>query len=125
MIIGSATGIYTAQRGKSGESIHYTVSAASINFRTLLDLTEILSLTSPTSIYTLQDFNKVIIHHNNDIISYSLDMIARFSLNRSSKASLESTYGKISKNEGNILFCKPGVVGKRTMREMPVTSSQC
>ncbi|KAF9648739.1 hypothetical protein BDM02DRAFT_3155589 [Thelephora ganbajun] len=96
VIIGSATGIYTAQRGKS-------------------DLTKILSITSPTSIYTLPDFNKVIIHHNHEIISYSLDMFARLSLGNSSRSSLESTYEKVSGNEGNVLFCKPGVTGKRTM----------
>ena len=96
---------------------------SSITLHAWSDLTEILSITSPTSIYTLQGFNKVIIHHNNEIISYSLDMIARFSLGKSSKSSLDSTYEKVSRNEGNVLFCKPGVVGKRTMRESPAASS--
>ena len=122
MIIGSATGIYTAQRGKSGEPRSLSNIRALCNFRTMSDLTEILSITSPTSIYTLQGFNKVIIHHNNEIISYSLDMIARFSLGGSSRPSLESTYEKVSGNEGNVLFCKPGVVGKRTMRKLLVAS---
>ena len=88
------------------------------------DLTKILNIKSPTSIYTLPDFNKVIIHHNNEIISYSLDMIARISLRASSKSNLESTYEKVSGNEGNVLFCKPGVAGKRTMRELQVPSSE-
>lgn len=88
------------------------------------DLTKILSITSPTSIYVLQDFNKVIIHHNNEIISYSLDVIARLSLGASSKLTLESTYEKVSGNEGNVLFCKPGVVGKRTMGELSTASSE-
>lgn len=124
MIIGSATGIYTAQRGKSGETCPPSNTRTLYNLRGWSDLTEILSITSPTSIYTLQDFNKVIIHHNGEIVSYSLDMIARFSLGRSSKASLESTYEKVSRNEGNVLFCKPGVVGKRTMRKLLGVSSE-
>jgi hypothetical protein len=74
--------------------------------------------------YTLPDFNKVIIHHNNEIVSYSLDMIARLSLGSSSQSSLESTREKVSGNEGNVLFCKPGVVGKRTIRELLVTSPE-
>jgi len=103
--------------------VHRPTPAAFVIFL-FSDLTEILSLTSPTSIYTLQGFNKVIIHHNNEIISYSLDMIARFSLGNSSKSSLESTCEKVSKNEGNVLFCKPGVVGKRTMCKLPDTPSR-
>lgn len=95
----------------------------SIIFRPWSDLTEILKITNPTSIYTLPEFNKVIIHHGNEIVSYSLDMIARFSLGGTSKPSLEATYEKVSGNEGNVLFCKPGVVGKRTMRRLLVTSS--
>lgn len=96
VIIGSATGVYIARRGKT-------------------DLTKILDITSPTSIYALPDFNKVIIHHNHEIISYSLDMIARLSLGRTSQSNLESTYEKVSGNEENVIFCKPGVVGNRTI----------
>jgi len=122
VIIGSETGIYTAQRGKSGKLRLFSAPETPKTFRPWSDLTKILNITNPTSIYTLPDFKKVIIHHNNEIISYSLDVVARLSLRRSSRSSLESTCEKVSKNEGNVLFCKPGVVGKRTMRELLASS---
>lgn len=115
MIIGSTTGVYTARRGKTGEQSSLLNTYILPNLLTGPDLTKILNITSPTSIYTLQDFNKVIIHHNHEIISYSLDMIARLSLGKTSQSSLDSTRERVSGNEGNVLFCKSGVVGNRTI----------
>ena len=92
--------------------------------QTGLDLTKVLDITNPTSIFTLPDFNKVIIHHNHEIISYSLDMMVRLSLAKTSRLNLDSTREKVSNHhEGNVLFCKPGVVGNRTMCKLSVPTS--
>lgn len=99
-------------------SVRRSTCVTFIIFLTWPDLTKILNIVNPTSIYTLPEFNKVIIHHNHEIVSYSLDMIARLSIGKTSQSNVESTYEKVSGNERNVLFCKPGVVGNRTMREL-------
>ena len=109
--------------GKPVSDVRRSTFAAHITFSIWPDLTKILNIVNPTSIYTLPEFNKVIIHHNHEIISYSLDMFARLSLGQTSQSGVESTYERVSGSERNVLFCKPGVVGNRTMCELLAPSS--
>jgi RHO1 GDP-GTP exchange protein 1/2 len=73
--------------------------------------------------HVLQDFNKIVIHHEAEIIAYSSDILARYALGYSSRESLDATYEKIAGKEGSVLFCRAGQVGKRTMRTPRVNSS--
>lgn len=96
MIVGCASGIYVGLRGQS-------------SFK------KALPLSNATSIYILQDYNKVVIHHGSDIAVYSLDLLARFALDNSSRESLNATYEKVAGNDGAVMFCRVGQVGKRTI----------
>lgn len=78
----------------------------------------VLPISNPTSIYTLQDFNKIVIHHGSEISSYSSDVLARVALGSSTRQSLDSTYEKVAGNDGTVLFCRIGQVGKRTIRKL-------
>ncbi|KAH7911069.1 hypothetical protein BJ138DRAFT_1113504 [Hygrophoropsis aurantiaca] len=96
MAVGCATGIYVGVRGED-------------KFR------KILSFTSPTSIIALQDFNKFIVHHENWLISYSLDLLARVALYQAPPSSLDASLEKIAGQDGNVVFCSAGRIGQRSI----------
>jgi hypothetical protein len=116
---GSAFSSSDASQGSMSVSRGRLVSSSHIcPFETHTLLTafkKVLPIPSPTSIYILQDYNKMVLHHGAELTAYSSEVLARYALGRSSKASFDATYEKIAGNEGSVLFCRPGQVGRRTM----------
>ncbi|KAH7930131.1 hypothetical protein BV22DRAFT_1028615 [Leucogyrophana mollusca] len=96
MAVGCSTGIYVGLRGEE-------------RYR------RILSFGNPTTIIALQDFNKFIIHHENYLLAYSLDLLARVALYQAPPSSLDASLEKIAGQDGNVLFCSAGRIGQRTI----------
>lgn len=94
MAVGCATGIYVGSRGD-------------LNFR------KILSYGNPSSIIVLQDFNKFIVHHENYLLSYSLDLLARVAMYQAPASSLDASMEKIAGGDGTVLFCSAGRIKQR------------
>lgn len=68
----------------------------------------------------LQDFNKIIIHHETYLLSYSLEVLARVAHYQSPPSSLDASLETIAGNNGNVLCCQAGQIGDRTIRKTPL-----
>lgn len=82
----------------------------------LLDYRKILAFENAKSIIVLQDFNKIIIHHDNYLLSYSLEVLARVAQYQAPPSSLDASLETIAGQAGNVLCCQAGQMGDRTIR---------
>ncbi|KAH0833307.1 hypothetical protein J3R83DRAFT_12372 [Lanmaoa asiatica] len=95
MAVGCSTGIFVGRRGE--------------NYR------KILSFENVKSIIVLQDFNKIIIHHDNYLLSYSLEVLARVAQYQSPPSSLDASLETIAGQAGHVLCCQAGQMGDRAI----------
>ncbi|KAI0784605.1 hypothetical protein C8Q75DRAFT_779589 [Abortiporus biennis] len=96
MAVGTPNGVYVAPRGQS-------------TFRW------ILRVPSPTYLCPLPAFNKFLILSDSGLQSYSLDLLARVSLQTSPPQHLDNSLEKLSPPDSVVVFAKVGIIGKRTM----------
>ena len=96
--VGCQDGIYVAMRGDG----HYRV---------------VLRHPNPHYICALPDFNKFLVHVDNSVWSYSLDLMARLSQGQSSHQALTSTMERVSDKDANVIIFRAGVVKDRTLGE--------
>ena len=96
--VGCQSGIYLATRGESP-------------FR------KVLSIPNATSLIALQSFNKFLVHFDNTLLSYSLDLMARVARGEAPGASLSASKEEVAGpgGDGNVLFFRVGIVGGRTI----------
>ncbi|KAI6013474.1 hypothetical protein BKA83DRAFT_680034 [Pisolithus microcarpus] len=95
MAFGCASGIYIGRRGET--------------FR------KILSYENAKSIIVLQDFNKVLIHHDGYLLSYSLEVLARVVQYQSPARALDASLETIAGQDGAVICCHAGKVKDRTI----------
>ncbi|KAI0040258.1 hypothetical protein FA95DRAFT_1611936 [Auriscalpium vulgare] len=95
LVVGCSNGIYIGQRADN--SFH-----------------KALAIVSPTSMVVLPEFNKVIIHQESVILSYSLDLLLRVSQGLATVQSLEASMEKVT-TEGTVLFFRVGHLANRTL----------
>ncbi|KAF8547962.1 hypothetical protein OG21DRAFT_1423939 [Imleria badia] len=95
MAVGCSTGIFVGRRGE--------------NYR------KILAFENAKSIIVLQDFNKIIIHHDNYLLSYSLEVFARVAQYQAPASSLDASLETIAGQAGSVLCCQAGQMGDRTI----------
>ncbi|KAF9223416.1 hypothetical protein BS17DRAFT_705412 [Gyrodon lividus] len=95
MVVGCSSGIFVGRRGE--------------NYR------KILSYENVKSIIVLQEFNKIIIHHDNYLLSYSLEVLARVAQYQSPPSSLDASLETIAGQDGGVLCCQAGQIGERTI----------
>jgi hypothetical protein len=100
MAVGCSTGIFVGRRGE--------------NFR------KILSYEDAKSIIVLQNFNKIIIHHDTYLLSYSLEVLVRVAQYQAPPSSLDASLETIAGQPGNVLCCQAGQIGGRTIRKTPL-----
>lgn len=67
-----------------------------------------------------KDFNKLLVHYDTSLVSYSLDLLARFALGEASKQALDASLERIAGGDsgagtGNVLFFKHAQVGHRML----------
>ncbi|KIJ14322.1 hypothetical protein PAXINDRAFT_163479 [Paxillus involutus ATCC 200175] len=93
--VGCSSGIFVGRRGE--------------NYR------KILSFENVSSIIVLQEFNKIIIHHDNFLLSYSLEVLARVAQYQSPASGLDASLEKIAGQDGSVVCCQAGRIGERTI----------
>ncbi|KIJ62800.1 hypothetical protein HYDPIDRAFT_29949 [Hydnomerulius pinastri MD-312] len=95
MAVGCSSGIFVGRRGE--------------NYR------KILSFGNVKSIIVLQEFNKIIIHHDNYLLAYSLEVLARVAQYQSPPSSLDASLETIAGQDGSVVCCQAGRIGERTI----------
>lgn len=66
-------------------------------------------------LYALQDFNKVIVHSDDGVDSYSLELMARVALGGSRPQDLDASRERVSGQDVAVVFTKAVKVSTRTM----------
>jgi hypothetical protein len=75
-----------------------------------------LEFNEPTSIVAVPEFNKLIVHCELALFSYSLELAIRVSQeDASSKPGLDKSEEKLAQENGNVLFFKAGRIADRTL----------
>lgn len=79
---------------------------------------KVLDHMNPTTLVALQDYNKFLIHIQEQgvLLSYSMDMIARVFMGQSRPQALDATVERISGTD-KVVFFRAGVVTNRTVGE--------
>lgn len=93
--ISCASGIFIGRRGET--------------FR------QILAFENAKNIIVLQDFNKILIHHDGYLLSYSLEVLARVAQYQSPASALDASLETIAGQDGNVIVCEAGVIKGRTV----------
>jgi hypothetical protein len=80
----------------------------------------ILNYTNPTSLAALttlgrRTFNRLVIHVDSAIMTYSLDILARFALDKSHVHSLDASIERVGGNDVNIVLCRHFHFDKRVL----------
>ena len=113
LAVGCTSGIYVGIRADSCELAHFRLSESLTRlgaaFRRVLDFIK------PTSIAALPDSNSVIVHCENVIFSYPLDLFIRVSLGDAAIQELDHSAERLAQKDGHVLFCKAGRVANRTL----------
>ncbi|KAI6102089.1 hypothetical protein F5141DRAFT_1241795 [Pisolithus sp. B1] len=95
LVFGCASGIFIGRRGET--------------FR------KILSYENAKNIIVLQDFNKILIHHDGYLLSYSLEVLARVVQYQSPAVALDASLETIAGQDGAVICCHAGKVKDRTI----------
>ena len=94
---------------------------ASLHLLRLVEFRKVLNDVNPASISALQTlgdktFNKLVVHADASIFSYSLETIVRVGLGYVHPQTLEVVAERIGGNDNNILFCRHLQIGHRFLR---------
>ena len=76
-----------------------------------------IRLHNPTRIAILQQYNKLVVHSDQGLMTYSLDLLARVWHQDSSGHMLEASMERITPREENILFFRTGFIAERMIGE--------
>jgi len=114
LVVGCETGVYVASRGDNS-AIKAPAFPIIINNCYHADFQKVLPLPNATHVAVLQSFNRFVVQTDSSIYSYSLDLLARVSIGRAPRATLDASMEKIA--EGNAIFFRTGQIGKRTLRQ--------
>ncbi|KAF9468071.1 hypothetical protein BDZ94DRAFT_1209777 [Collybia nuda] len=101
LAVGCSTGVYVAHKG-------------------LEEYRRIFTHPSPTSIAAVQNvgekmFNRFIIHSDADLVSYSLDILAKVTLGETQPNTLQATMEKMAGQDGSVVFFKHVHIGDRVL----------
>ena len=69
------------------------------------------------SLNALPEFNKILVHSDEGVDSYALDMLAGVALLTSRPQDLDASHEKIGGSDVAVLFARVGKIGGRTMCE--------
>ena len=75
----------------------------------------ILNYMLPTSLVALETFNRLVIHVDSSIMTYSLDILARLALDKSQAHSLDASLERVGGNDVNIVLCRHIHFNKRAL----------
>lgn len=120
--MGCASGIYLAHYGTERAPLYFIQRQyASLHLSRIVEFRKVLNDINPASISALQTlgdktFNKLVVHADASVFSYSLETIVRVGLGHAHPQTLEVVAERIGGNDNNILFCKHLQIGPRFLR---------
>lgn len=97
----------------------HTSSMASHSFISVADFKRVLKTSNITSLHAIQDFNKVLVHSDEGLDAYSLDIMARVVLGLSRPQDLDASRERISGQDVAVLFARVEKVERRTIGSHP------
>lgn len=86
-----------------------------IDYRRVLKMTNILSL------HAIQQYNKILVHSDEGLDAYSLDLVARVALGTSRPQDLDASRERISGQDVAVVFARVEALGARTMGMLQLT----
>ena len=87
----------------------------------ILAFRQILAFENAKNIIVLQDFNKILIHHDGYLLSYSLEVLARVAQYQSPASALDASLETIAGQDGSVILCEAGTVKGRTVGKCLIT----
>lgn len=99
--------------------------AANIILPCNIDFRRILKKANVVSLHALPEVNKIIIHSDGGLESYSSDLLARVTLLSSRPQELDASREQVSGSDVAVLFVRVGRMGGRTMRKRDQISVSC
>ena len=121
LVVGCESGIYVAPVESDGASILFFLSLVYLWIRNIVtEFRRILNYTHPTSLAALttlgrRTFNRLVVHVDSAIMTYSLDILARLALDKSHVHSLDASIERVGGNDGNIVLCRHFHFDKRVL----------
>lgn len=117
LAVGCPTGIYVSVAGHEGVHLF---SVSIFNWRSLKAFKKALDYSNPKYIGVLQAigdkvFNKFIVHSDQAVTSYSLELLARLALDQTNRDALSASTEKVGGDESNIVICKCAQVNGRAL----------
>lgn len=122
MIVGCNGGVYVGIRGEQGKSRPFIGNEVDINNFTVYR--RVLNFRNAIAIFAIQKHNKILIHIDESLLSYSLDMIARASQNNTTPKALDASMEKVS-GQDKVTVAKVGIVKGRSVGTHLSSSLQC
>ena len=118
IVVGCVSGIYLAHYGTERAPLSSNKSQYLSRF---VEFRKVLNEINPASISALQTlgdktFNKLVVHADAAVFSYSLETIVRVGLGHAHPQTLEVVAERIGGSDNNIPFCKHLQLGHRLLR---------
>lgn len=89
------------------------------SFISVADFKRVLKTSNITSLHAIQDFNKVLVHSDEGLDAYSLDIMARVVLGLSRPQDLDASRERISGQDVAVLFARVEKVERRMIGSHP------
>jgi len=84
------------------------------------DFKRVLGLENPTQLAVVHElgekqFHRLLVHHENSILSYSLDILARVALRQSQPSTLDASMERVAGQDSNVMFFRLAEIGQRIL----------
>lgn len=119
LVVGCGPGIYVAPiNSESGRSPYVSVSLLTVIY---LEYKWVLNYRNPTALMALttlgrKSFNRLIVHTDSTLFSYSLDMLYRVALGQTQRQTLDASIERICAHDANVILCKHVHIAGRALR---------
>ena len=118
--MGCESGIFVAPVESNGASI-FSLSLVYLWIRNIVtDFRLMLNYMHPTSLAAVtslgrKSFNRLVVHVDSAVMTYSLDILARLALGKSQQHSLDASIERVGGNDVNIVLCRHIHFNKRAL----------
>jgi hypothetical protein len=124
LVVGCESGIYVAPVESNGAFFSFFLSSFLVyylcirnivtEFRLILNYLNPISLAAMTALGQ-KTFNRLVIHVDSSIFTYSLDILARLALDKSQGPSLIASMERVGGDDLNIVLCRHIHFNKRAL----------
>ena len=102
-----------------GDHLMFSVSLLTAIY---LEYKWVLNYRNPTALMALttlgrKSFNRLIVHTDSTLFSYSLDMLYRVALGQTQRQTLDASIERICAHDANVILCKHVHIAGRALRK--------